>query len=181
MQPSRLEISIKSEADLQKLTDWLKPLMGDEAAEQCIFVLRTMIEEDYVNRCNDATREFGERLATRYGGEESLVDLVPDVEISDARSYSSLSKIGYRGDHHSVALMELKGEKPASVIVDLTYGSVASDAEQDTALVLYAPGGTAEAMEKLKETYGGSWQVELKLNSRTGKFVFQDGSQQGAA
>ena len=169
----QLEISVTSEKDLDRLRDWLETIIGSEGAEQCVFVLKTMIDEDFRNHCKDATQEFGKRLATRFGEEESFFDLVPDAEFSDVRSYEPLSKVGYRGDYHSVAMLELsQEEKRVAVLVDLTYSNVASGIEDGTALVLYVPGSADDAMTTLQKKYGGVWKVDLKLNTTTGTFVF---------
>jgi hypothetical protein len=170
-----LEISVGSEKDLGELMDWLKPIVGDEGAEQFVFALRTMIGEDYVNHCKDATQEFGKRLATRFGDEESFFDLVPSAEFSDVRSYAPLNKVGSRADYHSVAMIDLQKEHgPMSVIIDLTYSTVSSDSEQSTALLLQSEGNDEEAMAALQEKYGGAWKVDFKLDTETGTFVFQE-------
>ncbi len=174
--PQRLEISVTSEKDLHRLTEWLTPLVGEEGAEQCVFALRSMVQEDYTNHCKDATQKFGQRLAEHFGGEESFFDLVPAATFSDVRSYDSLSKVGYRGDYHSVAMIELKPsqKQSASIFVDLTYYTVSNDAKKDGALILYAPGNAQQGLSVLENHYGGKWKIDFRLNVQTSTFTFQE-------
>lgn len=169
-----MEISLDSEKDLLKMENWLKKLVGDEEAEQCVFVLRSMIEIDFINQCSEATKEFGKRLAERFGEEESFFDLAPDAEFSDVRSSRHLSKTSYRGDYHSVGLLEFKpAEKlPFSLVFDLTYGNVVRRGNRKAVLAIYSQGSRTQALEKLRNHYGGLWEVELEFDKQSEKFVF---------
>lgn len=166
--PQKIEFSLKSPEDLERVENWLKEIMNEEAAEQCAFVLKSMAEEAFPNHCNEATQAFGKNLAENYGGEESFFELAPDSEFIDARSYN-VTKVK-RVDFHSVAVIEIKEEEEVhSVIFDLTYHTVSPS---ENALALYSQGGRAEAMEALKKNYGGTWKSELTLNKKTNTFNF---------
>lgn len=174
----QLEVSLVSKKDLEKLESWLQPLIGEEAAGQCTFVLQSMADENYRSHCKNATQEFGRRLAERFGDEESFFELAPHAKFSDVKSFSSLDKIGFQKrnpkDYHSVGLLEFdmpKGQS-FSLAFDLTYGAVAGKKDQDEISVLYSPGTGKPALEMLLNHYGGSWKRELEFNKKNGKFVF---------
>ncbi len=172
----KLEINISSEKDLAQVEQLLSPIFGTEAAAQCAFVLSTFATEDYANRCNEATQEFARRLARRYGDEESFFDTAPTTTFIDARTYETLREQGYRGNHHSVALLESKSKNnpPITVIFDLTYYTVAPDAKKESALVLPINGQVAQALQKLKQHYGATWQAEWIFDPKKKTFNFQD-------
>ncbi|HBP01516.1 MAG: hypothetical protein UY41_C0028G0003 [Candidatus Moranbacteria bacterium GW2011_GWE1_49_15] len=171
------EFSLGKQEDLEKLESWLGGKIGTEEAAQCVFVLRSMAAEDFVNHCNDATKEFGIKLSQKFGGEESFFDLVPDAAYSDAKSRTPLAKIGYRkGDFHSVGLLEmnLPDERNFTLAFDLTYGDISGKGERDSALVLYSPGGEKRALEGLSGHYGGSWETDFEFDRETGRFISKD-------
>ena len=174
--PEKIEFSLNSDEELKKIEDWLCPLMGDESAEQCVFVLRSMTGDDYRNHCKDATQEFGRRLLERFGNEESFFDLTPSAKYSDVRSHSPLTQIGYSGDYHSVGMLEIKkGENDSSFLIfDLTYGVISGRKNQDDILVMNFEGKKDEAIKALNDHYGGSWNVEFTLAPENSKFVFSD-------
>jgi hypothetical protein len=174
--PKQYEVSLDSKKDLENLENQLKSLIGTEEAEQCVFALRSMAEDDFTNHCNDATKEFGRRLATKFGGEESFFELAPDANFSEIRSNQSLDETGYQGDYHSVGLLEfkLKNKSAASLIFDLTYGNVSNKSSNNSALVLYSPTAEKQAIDMLKNRYGGLWKKEFRFDQETGKFIFQE-------
>ncbi|OGF20534.1 hypothetical protein A2316_02440 [Candidatus Falkowbacteria bacterium RIFOXYB2_FULL_38_15] len=169
-----LEISLTSEKNLETLKRQISPLLGEEATEQCVFVLNSMAADDYRNHCKDATQEFGRKLAENFGGEESFFDLAPPCRYSDTRSNSSLNKVNYSGKYHSVGLIEFKvpDKKPFSIIFDLTYGVVSGNKNQDKILVIQTPESGEKVMEVLKEHYGGKWSRSFFFNKENGNFVF---------
>jgi len=173
---SKFEFFLNSEQGFKDLEKLLTPLLGEEGAEQCAFVLRSMAEKDFTNHCEKATQEFGRELNRRFGEEESFFELVPPVNFSDVRNSSPLEKIGYRGGYHSVGLLEFNPENKQafSLALDLTYGDVAVEKRSGLALALYCPGTGKQALEMLKNHYGGSWRKELMLNKKTGQFVFYE-------
>ena len=175
--PKEMEISLKSEKDIKNLESLLQSLIGSDGADQLIFVLRSMAEEDFVNHCKDATLEFGQRLAKRFGEEESFFEILPVSDLYDARSYKPLDKVGYSKDYHSVVLLRIKpdGKEASSLIFDLTYGSVSSKSEkEDGILVLHSSGTKEQMMDMLNGHYGGLWKAELRFNKKDNHFVFID-------
>jgi hypothetical protein len=169
----RFEASLHSEKDLENLKNRLRPLLGEEASEQCAFVLRSLADENFQNDCEQATQEFGRRLTHRFGDEESFFDLAPRAKFSDARSYKFLSNSGKILDHHSVGLLEFNPPKgrPFSLAFDLTYGDVFGSLKKDPISVFCTPGTRERTLEVLKNHYGGSWKVEYEFDPRTGNFV----------
>ena len=167
------EVSLSSEKDLGKLKKWVQLFLGEEAAEQCAFVLHSLADENFSNDCEQATQEFGRALATRFGGEESFFDLSPYAKFSDARSYKFLSNSGKALDHHSVGLLEFKPPRksPFSLAFDLTYGDISGSPKKDAISVFHAPGTREQALKLLKNHYGGSWKVQYELNPENGHFV----------
>jgi hypothetical protein len=171
----QLEISLKSEKDFSNLENWLQPLIGAEEAAQCVFALRSMAGEDFANRCKDATKEFGRRLAEHFGGEESFFDIAPSANFYETRSNSPLAKVGYhRGDYHSVGLLEFKPSKGQTFALtfDLTYDDVSSKSKRGAILILYSQGTREQAMNMLKDHYGGLWKIEFAFDKKTDNFVF---------
>jgi len=175
---NKLEFSLGSEKGFKELEKLLNPLLGVEGAEQCAFILRSMAERDFTNHCEKATQEFGRELTRRFGEEESFFDLVPQANFSDVRNYSPLEKIGYRGGYHSVGLLEFNSgnNQTFSLIIDLTYGDVIPEKRSGLALALCCPGAGKQALEILKNHYGGSWRKDFEFNKKTGQFVFYEGN-----
>ncbi len=171
----RFEIVLSSEKDCAMLETWLSTLIGTEAAEQCVFAMRSTVQKDFTNHCKDATQELGKALAERFGGEESFFDVVPGASFSDVRSYAPLDKTRYRGDYHSVGLLELVSQHKESfcLIVDLTFYTVSPDVKKNGVLVASTPGGHGEALKMLENEYGGSWKVEFKFNPQKNNFEFE--------
>lgn len=171
-----LEISLKSENDFKKLTDWLTVLINDnESAEQCVFALHSMIESVECNQCDDASKEFGRKLNERFGGEESFFDLAPSASFSIVRSYDPLDKVNYiKAYYHSVGLIEfiLKNKEKCSLIFDLTYGKIAGYGRRDEIRVIYSKGTRVDALGSLKKQYGGMWEAEMELDKKSGNFKF---------
>lgn len=162
-----LEIPLESEENFIRLENWLQNIIGKEEAGQCVFVLRSMAEMDFINQCQKKTQEFGKRLSEQFGGEESFFDLVPSANFYDVRSYRHKA-------YHSVGLLEFNSpnKQPSFLIFDLAYGTVSGKGRRKDILVLYASGPKEQAMEKLKDhRFGGSWKIDLKFNKRTGQFV----------
>lgn len=169
-----IETLLKSQEDFDKLENWLEPMIGKEPAEQCVFVLRSMAEMDFGNQCKEATKEFGARLLQQFGGEESFFELVPSANFYDAKSNKPLMNVGYRGDFHSVGVLEFKPEnkEPFSLIFDLTYGTISSESKNEAIMAINCPGTKEKAVSALGQQYGGSWEIEFKLDKKTGNFVF---------
>ena len=88
--------------------------------------------------------------------------------------FQPLSKINYRGDYHSVGLLEFSStdKQPFSVIFDLTYGNVSGKDKRNTIQAFYFSGDREQAAEILKNHYGGSWTVDYELDKKTGNFVY---------
>lgn len=173
----QLEVSLASKEDLKNLERKLAPLIGEEPAQQYAFVLQSMSEEDFRNHCDKAVKEFGQRLATSFGDEESFFELAPDAKFNVARSYSpSLDKVGYQNmRHNDIALLEFANQKerPFTLAVDLAYGTVAAgEKDQDKMLVFYIPGAEKPALEALRNHYGGFWQKELEFDPSSGRFAY---------
>jgi len=169
----QVEVSLTSEEDLKSLENQLNPLLGKDAAEQCVLVLRSMADDDFAIRCHDATHEFGHRLAANFGEEESFFDLAPFAKFSDAKAYRFLSKFGNHENHHSVGLLEFNPPKkpPFSLAFDLAYGNVGGSSKKDAISVFHTPGNRHQALQMLKEHYGGSWKVDYEFHPETGRFV----------
>jgi hypothetical protein len=169
----QMEISLSSPEDLAKLENHLLPLLGDDAAEQCVFVLRSMADDITANRCHDATKEFGRGLATSFGDEESFFDLAPDAKFSDTQSQQFLSNSGKALKHHSVGLLEFNPPQgqPFALAFDLTYGEVFGSERKNAISFFHSPGTREQAMQMLKNHYGGSWGVEYEFNPQNGRFV----------
>ncbi|MDH4330270.1 MAG: hypothetical protein OEV93_01840 [Candidatus Moranbacteria bacterium] len=171
----RLEISLESEGDFEKLEEWLREIIDTEEAEQCVFVLRSMQGMDFRNQCQDATQKFGTQLNTQFGGEESFFDLVPSAKFSDVRTHSPMDKTGSRDNHHSVALLEMNpdNKEAASLVFDLTYGHASGRGKRNAISVFSLKGDAKQIMEALKDHYGGSWKVNFELNRKTGEYRFK--------
>lgn len=169
----QVEISLASEKDLKNLESRLQPLLGKDAAEQCVFVLRSMADENFVNRCQDASKEFGRGLAANFGEEESFFELAPFAKFSVARSSNFVTKGGKSLKNHDVAILELESpqRQPFSLIFDLTYGDVVGSVKKDPISVFYSFRKNKEVMQMLGNHYGGSWKKELEFNPKTGHFV----------
>lgn len=167
------EISLSKEEDLKNLEDRLQPLLGDEAAEQCVLVLRSMADDDFGIRCHDATHEFGQRLAASFGEEESFFKLAPFANFSDVKSYSPLTKMAGPDKYHSVGMLELKPpeRKAFSLAFDLNYRNVSGSPKKDAISFFYTPGTREQALKMLKNHYGGSWRVDYEFNPENGRFV----------
>ncbi len=174
--PRQIEIPLNSEDGLARLENWLKEIISEDEAEQCVFVLRSMVDMDFVNQCQEATGEFGKRLTEQFGEEESFFEISPSTNFSDVRSRYRLSKTNYRGDYHSVGLLEFnpKNKETFSLIFDLTYGNVAGEGKRKDIFVIYSPGKREQAAGVLKNKYGGSWETAMELNKKTGKLVFPE-------
>lgn len=172
---NNFELSFNSPENLAELKTWLEPLIGAEGADQCVFVLQAMAAEDYTNQCDKAAAEFGRKLNTRFGDEESFFDLVPEADYYDASSTAPLSGVGYTGKHHSVGLLEIKRDSEVITLVfDLNYGAISRGTKQETALVIKVNGANAEALKKLADHHGGKWEIDYKLDKATNHLVFQD-------
>lgn len=173
---NNLEIDLGSENELLVLKNWLENFLGAEAVDQFVFVLKTMAGEDFGNHCNDATQEFGRRLNTRFGDEESFFDIAPDANFYDVKSQKPLTKTSYVGDFHSVGVIELKNsnEQTISLSIDLTYNVVSASRKDQAILVMNSQGEAPVALESLNSRYGGQWEINYKFNKENNKFVFQD-------
>lgn len=176
MHPEKMEASLDSEEELSRLENWLRNFLGTDEAEQCVFVLKSMAQDSFANHCQEATTEFGKNLAEHFGGEESFFEISPSADFCDARSNGYLSKVNYTDDYHSVGILEFnsKNNQPSSLIFDLTYGNVVRKGKRKNILVIYSPGAKTNALETLKNTYGGSWEISMEFNKKTGNFVFPD-------
>lgn len=171
--PIRLTIdSIEAEQD--KLKELLRSCLTEEAAEQLIFLLSQATTEDFTNHCRDATKALGTMLTEHYGGEESFVDLAPEISYVDARSYAPLENFSYRGEHHSIGLLLVPGKRgnpDSAITIDLTYYSVAgTEGKKRPIFVMKVTGKAAEALRALTIHYGGAWEIEYVLNTATGTF-----------
>jgi len=175
---TRLKFLPASWKDLERIEKWLHPFIGKSAAQQCAFVLRSMSDEDFRNHCDEAVKEFGRRLAYRFGDEESFFDLARHARFGVTRSYSStLDKVGYQNTrHHDVALLEFENPKgpPFSLVFDLVYGVVAAKEKNlDKSLALFIPGTGKKVLEALEAHYGGKWRKEMNFNPENGHFVYR--------
>jgi len=170
------ELYLDSEKDLGDFSVWLGKFLDQESTEQCIFVLRSMAEEDFVNQCDEMTKEFGKRLNERFGEEESFFDLVPSASFSDLRSTSRLHKTRYTGDYHDVGLIVIDKEKEKSIslVFDLTYGNVVREGSRKNVLVIGVQGDRKAALNVLNNHYGGKWEVNLEFDKNKGDFTFVD-------
>lgn len=148
----------------------LQHYLSPDAADQLLFVLRSLVTEDFVNRCHDATAALGSALATRFGDEPSFLEECPGTEVFDAKTHDRLPKFRWSGNFHSVALLlnTSKEHPPFYILIDLTYSTVAgSDASKGhEALIVAGSGNRQSALQKLHNLYGGDWKID---------FVFQDG------
>jgi len=172
---NKIEITLDSEEKFLELEKWLKAFIDQEAAEQCVFVLRSMSRERRPNQCQAATQGFGEKLNERFGDEESFFDLVPDAEFSDVRSHRPLDKVGYYGDFHSVGMLEFSfsnKEENFSLIFDLTYGTISGKGSRKSMLIMHSAGDRKKSLKELKDIYGGDWKVDYELNKKTNSFTF---------
>lgn len=173
----KLEMTLESEADFEKLEKWLASFMSQDEAGQCVFVLRSISGESFLNQCQDATQTFGRGLAENFGDEESFFEIAKDVRYSDVRTSDPLDKIGRRGlAHHSVGLLELNSKNKSLqsfVVFDLNYGRVAVSGDRKSILVIHSQGDKEQALEKLKNHYGGKWQVNYELDAKNDRFVFR--------
>lgn len=174
--PKKIETPLNSEEGLAKLENWLKNILSPDEAEQCIFVLRSMADMILVNQCQKATKEFGTRLAEKFGDEESFFEISPSTTFSDIRSLGHLSKVHYRGDYHSVSLLEFHpiDKKEFSIIFDLSYGKIAGEGRTENIQAIYLPGDRAASLKVLKDNYGGSWEASYEFDKNKGCFVFID-------
>ncbi|MDD5652412.1 MAG: hypothetical protein PHX98_03395 [Candidatus Moranbacteria bacterium] len=170
-----LPLEKEKEKDYEKLEIWLAPLIGKEGAEQCVFVLKTMEGENFLNHCDEAVKEFGKRLNERLGDEESFFDLCPSARYMTVRSEKSLDKIGYICEHHDIGMLEIPKNKEREFIVfDLSYGNVMREGRRKAIAVSYFSGERRELLEKIKNKYGGKWEIKFELDKKKGNFVFQD-------
>ena len=166
---------LKLEEDFKKTQLWLQNFLDIEAAEQCTFVLRSMAEDDFNNHCNDATKELGIKLATRFGDEESFFDIDSAADFFDVKSGKQSNR-----DFHSVGLLEFKpaDKDPFSLIFDLTYHTVSNNVERNAAAIFHCVGNKERALAKLEARYGGSWQIDYILNTQDKTFVYAEGNKE---
>lgn len=173
----RIEVNPEKEKDYQKLEEHLHKIMDAEAAEQFLFVLHRMATYDFINQCKEATRQFGHSLMTRYGGEESFFDLMPEGKYADVRCNTSMEKFSYPGKFHSIGMLHYRNRNqyPHTLFIDLTFGRVAGRQNQEQILVVHVPLPADRAIQELEKVYGGQWHAEYLLSS-SGTFTYIPGS-----
>lgn len=167
----RFETCFESEKEFDDFKKIIEPVIGEEGSEKIIFSLKSVMAEDFTNQCNKATQEFGSRLNAKNDENESFFEIDQDANYYDARCDQIP---GYKGDFHSVGLIEIKNEnnEKKSLIFDLTYSDLGKG-RRGAILFLLSQGNTAEALEILKKNYKSStWKINFKLDKKKNTFVY---------
>ena len=169
----KIEVNLESEDDLDELKELLLPILGEDGSEQCIFVLKSTASEDYVNQCNKATQGFGKKLNTRFGEEESFFEIMPESEYYDVRSEGPFKD--YKGDFHSVGLLEFDSEEKEkqSLIFDLTYDDLRIGKE-GAVLIVSSTGSKETMLNYLDSRYGGIWKVSFTFDKEKETFFYSE-------
>lgn len=158
------EYNFKNRADQEMAMQKCKTLLSEEAAEQLVFVLRTLVDDDFANHCNEAVQEFAKRLFESYGDEPSFFDEAPQWKIFDARARGSLPRAGWSGDFHSVAVLcgsKTSGEE-GYIIIDINAQYVHKKIQNGAAFIAHE-GNIRDALQKLSDIYGGTWKAEFSF------------------
>lgn len=168
-----IDIPLEKENAFEILKKSLVKTFGEEGTDQLIFVLKTEVEKDFVNQCNKATQELGADLLKNFGEEESFFELVPNSKYYDARSEEPLTKLSYRGDFHSVGLIEVDlGEKGRmSLAIDLNFSDLGVSRE-NVIRILSSSGNKEDMLNFLKKEYGGKWKLNYYLDKEKGNYIF---------
>jgi hypothetical protein len=169
-----VEFNWRDDANLEELQKHLEKSINQNAAEQLVFVLKTMREKSFVNQCDRAVKYFGVSLIEHWGGEESFFDLLSsDSEFMELRSEVRLNSNFKNDKYHSIAMISLPNNKVDYLIFDLVYGHIAGEGKRKNALFLSYKGESKRAvLDELKKIYGGTWKIINTLDKDKKVFRF---------